>query len=647
MPPLVDKPDSSSNYTFLLDSASPSLADLDSSQVTPSTITIASTPSNISTTESPVTASFSLPPSPVDHPMPSTSSGRPRSKSTRGQQPKKRVSSHIPRPPNAFILFRSSFIKSQQIPDKVEGNHSNLSKIIGHYWKALSPEERAEWEAKAVVAQEEHRQQYPDWRFRPGPYPVGGKVKAKEGGTGSRRRSTVIKVNEPSEGREAIDEARKDEASKSRSKGKERETNRPADDDRCAKIADLIREGKKGDELAIAVEEWEDKNRKPPPGSQMKASLRGKPDRLTPQSPGSPSLVSSPDRHSTASTSGEERSPDPSQSPIPSQSPSTAIGADSLKPNSAVQDLKDSRGSGKPPPKGISTVPLTQMFTRSHPETSPSTSSPSIADLCPTNRFNSDSSVQRDYAKAPLRSPSVGYTLPQPSNWQPQDPLTPYGSQSGQGSYWHWASSQSDLSQASSDKQCSDDIPHREMGYETDSTVMAYESYGKNFDSSDLPSDGSEATSWNTPANRHGLMAIINDPLDDPPPLSSNTFSPLGTNTSSTPHAADPNTIEPPYYYHPLPPVAPSSLTFPPTSYSTLTGWAGDYSFNPGVDGSRLDKPGRLDSAASPKPSSAGGWYPQDAHWSSSSRQQDHSMGMVLSPDDWDNVEDLDPRTNR
>ncbi|EEB91736.1 hypothetical protein MPER_09858 [Moniliophthora perniciosa FA553] len=38
---------------------------------------------------------------------------------------------YIPRPPNAFILFRSSFIRSQKISGKVEGNHSTLSKIIG------------------------------------------------------------------------------------------------------------------------------------------------------------------------------------------------------------------------------------------------------------------------------------------------------------------------------------------------------------------------------------------------------------------------------------------------------------------------------------------------------------------------------------
>ncbi|KAG7095339.1 hypothetical protein E1B28_006101 [Marasmius oreades] len=75
---------------------------------------------------------------------------------------------YIPRPPNAFILFRSSFIRSQKISGKVEGNHSTLSKIIGMYWRTLPTAERAEWEAKARIAQDEHRKRYPDWRFRPG-----------------------------------------------------------------------------------------------------------------------------------------------------------------------------------------------------------------------------------------------------------------------------------------------------------------------------------------------------------------------------------------------------------------------------------------------------------------------------------------------
>lgn len=103
----------------------------------------------------------------------------------RASHSKKRDPSYIPRPPNAFILFRSSFIRSQQVPEKVEGNHSTLSKIIGRYWKTLPKEEREKWEAKAVVAQAEHRRRYPDWRFRPG---MQSQLKTKDGtGTGSGR----------------------------------------------------------------------------------------------------------------------------------------------------------------------------------------------------------------------------------------------------------------------------------------------------------------------------------------------------------------------------------------------------------------------------------------------------------------------------
>ncbi|KAE9404690.1 hypothetical protein BT96DRAFT_813151, partial [Gymnopus androsaceus JB14] len=74
---------------------------------------------------------------------------------------------HIPRPPNAFILFRSAFIRSRKISSSIEGNHSTLSKIIGQVWRGLPEPERKEWEEKARIAQEEHRMRYPDWRFSP------------------------------------------------------------------------------------------------------------------------------------------------------------------------------------------------------------------------------------------------------------------------------------------------------------------------------------------------------------------------------------------------------------------------------------------------------------------------------------------------
>lgn len=157
---------------------------------------------------------------------------------------KKRDPSYIPRPPNAFILFRSSFIRAQHIPGKIEGNHSALSKIIGalqqllnmmrlnsmlffsgKYWKTLPREEREFWEKKAIAAQAEHRKKYPDWRFRPS---ANALAKVKDG---PRKRS-----------RKGRGEAEKEERSREK---------------RCDKIADLLVAGKTGNALQAAIEAYD------------------------------------------------------------------------------------------------------------------------------------------------------------------------------------------------------------------------------------------------------------------------------------------------------------------------------------------------------------------------------------------------------
>jgi hypothetical protein len=95
------------------------------------------------------------------------------------------------------------------------------------YWKSLPREERQVWEAKAVVAQAEHRQKYPDWRFRPGN--VIGKVK-----DGPRKRSNK----------------------KGRGEAEQEEKNRQK---RCTKIARLLEEGMTGAILEDAVREYDRK----------------------------------------------------------------------------------------------------------------------------------------------------------------------------------------------------------------------------------------------------------------------------------------------------------------------------------------------------------------------------------------------------
>ncbi|KNZ80757.1 Repressor ROX1 [Termitomyces sp. J132] len=147
---------------------------------------------------------------------------------------KRRDASYIPRPPNAFILFRSSFIREQNVTGKVEGNHSNLSKIIGKYWKALPKSEHDAWEAKAVEAQLEHRRRFPDWRFSPGANAAANakvkRMKAKP----RRRRGSTKGEDERADG---------------------------DDNERIDKITDLLVEGKKGVELERALEQWQTEKR--------------------------------------------------------------------------------------------------------------------------------------------------------------------------------------------------------------------------------------------------------------------------------------------------------------------------------------------------------------------------------------------------
>lgn len=52
---------------------------------------------------------------------------------TRRRQPpgKRRSQGYIPRPPNAFMLFRANFVRQKHVPGSIETNHGSLSKIIG------------------------------------------------------------------------------------------------------------------------------------------------------------------------------------------------------------------------------------------------------------------------------------------------------------------------------------------------------------------------------------------------------------------------------------------------------------------------------------------------------------------------------------
>ncbi|CCA72393.1 hypothetical protein PIIN_06327 [Serendipita indica DSM 11827] len=80
---------------------------------------------------------------------------------------RKNQEGHIPRPPNAFILFRSDLVARKAVPTSLEADHSTISKIIGVCWRTLPARQRKRWEQKAQEAKALHKERYPDYRYTP------------------------------------------------------------------------------------------------------------------------------------------------------------------------------------------------------------------------------------------------------------------------------------------------------------------------------------------------------------------------------------------------------------------------------------------------------------------------------------------------
>lgn len=142
------------------------------------------------------------------------------------REKKRRPSSHIPRPPNAFMLFRADFVKAKHVPGSIEANHGTLSKIIGACWKSLPADERKVWEVKAKEAKAMHKKMYPDYRFKP----VHNKNKEKERQSGPYATVKRVKVHQPG----LVDDDRRSEG-----------------------VAQLLLQGHKGEDLAREVKRFD------------------------------------------------------------------------------------------------------------------------------------------------------------------------------------------------------------------------------------------------------------------------------------------------------------------------------------------------------------------------------------------------------
>ncbi|KAG2013158.1 specific transcriptional repressor [Coprinopsis cinerea AmutBmut pab1-1] len=117
------------------------------------------------TAPSPTTSSSHLP---ASHPDSSSASSTPPSTGPIRNKPNK--PGHIPRPSNAFLLFRTYFIQTNPTQIFSNGkrlNQNEISRMAGKAWRALSKEERQLWSDKGEEEKRLHKLKYPDYVYEP------------------------------------------------------------------------------------------------------------------------------------------------------------------------------------------------------------------------------------------------------------------------------------------------------------------------------------------------------------------------------------------------------------------------------------------------------------------------------------------------
>lgn len=102
----------------------------------------------------------------LNHPISSliASASLPSSEKTtskRKSHGRKRPPGHISRPPNAFILFRCDFVRAKSIPEDVEHDHRNISRIAGKVWQDMSMKDKQPWVCRAERIRRQHKLDHP------------------------------------------------------------------------------------------------------------------------------------------------------------------------------------------------------------------------------------------------------------------------------------------------------------------------------------------------------------------------------------------------------------------------------------------------------------------------------------------------------
>jgi hypothetical protein len=76
---------------------------------------------------------------------------------------RRRAKGHVPRPINAFMLFRSWLCATGELGS----DNRTVSVVAGERWKAMPPAARAPFMRGAEIEKEKHRRMYPDYKYAP------------------------------------------------------------------------------------------------------------------------------------------------------------------------------------------------------------------------------------------------------------------------------------------------------------------------------------------------------------------------------------------------------------------------------------------------------------------------------------------------
>ncbi|KAJ6510546.1 hypothetical protein C8R45DRAFT_858483 [Mycena sanguinolenta] len=97
-----------------------------------------------------------------DLPLPTA----PRPFSTKKSHAKKQPLGHIPRPRNAFILFRCDYSRQNERKSG-DCDQNDVSREVGTIWRNMTREQRAPWVVLAEAEKKKHAELYPGYKYMP------------------------------------------------------------------------------------------------------------------------------------------------------------------------------------------------------------------------------------------------------------------------------------------------------------------------------------------------------------------------------------------------------------------------------------------------------------------------------------------------